>query len=97
MTIIRYFQDQRVLAVLQAQREAHVTGAGVAGSIAECLLHDPKDALLRARWQTVIGRQVPKFCYHLCPGAVAEGLSGPGSDNFWVQLIPSLASWWFLA
>jgi len=29
-------------------------------------------------------------------GAVAEALSGPGTDNLWVQLIPSLLAWWFL-
>ncbi|MFH1763305.1 MAG: hypothetical protein ABIF09_03840 [Gemmatimonadota bacterium] len=29
-------------------------------------------------------------------GAVAEGLSGPGMDNLWVQLLPSLSAWWFL-
>ena len=29
-------------------------------------------------------------------GAVSEGLSPEGTDNLWVQLLPSLASWWFL-
>jgi phytol kinase len=29
-------------------------------------------------------------------GAVAEGLSGPGTDNLWVQLVPSLSAWWLL-
>jgi phytol kinase len=29
-------------------------------------------------------------------GAVAEGLSPEGTDNFLVQLLPSLVSWWFL-
>ncbi|MCJ7629406.1 MAG: hypothetical protein MUO50_13585 [Longimicrobiales bacterium] len=29
-------------------------------------------------------------------GAVAEGLSGPGTDNLWVQLLPSLSAWWLL-
>ncbi len=30
-------------------------------------------------------------------GAAAEGLSGEGSDNFWVQLMPSLTAWWLVA
>ena len=29
-------------------------------------------------------------------GAVAEGASSPGSDNFWVQLLPALSAWWLL-
>jgi len=29
-------------------------------------------------------------------GALAEGLSGEGTDNLWVQLLPSLTAWWFL-
>lgn len=29
-------------------------------------------------------------------GAVAEGLSGSGTDNLWVQLVPSLSAWWLL-
>ena len=29
-------------------------------------------------------------------GAVSEGLSPEGTDNLWVQLLPSLASWWLL-
>ena len=29
-------------------------------------------------------------------GAGAEALSGHGTDNFWVQLIPSLLGWWVL-
>ena len=29
-------------------------------------------------------------------GSVAEGLSGPRTDNFWVQVIPSLAAWWLI-
>jgi phytol kinase len=29
-------------------------------------------------------------------GALSEGLSPGGTDNLWVQLLPSLASWWFL-
>lgn len=29
-------------------------------------------------------------------GAVSEALGGRGSDNFWVQLLPSLAAWWIL-
>ncbi|MGD2120401.1 MAG: hypothetical protein PVJ76_01585 [Gemmatimonadota bacterium] len=29
-------------------------------------------------------------------GAVAEGLSGKGSDNFWIQVIPSLMAWWLV-
>jgi len=30
-------------------------------------------------------------------GALAEGLSGHGTDNLWVQLLPSLLAWRFLA
>lgn len=29
-------------------------------------------------------------------GAFAEGVSGGATDNFWVQLLPSLGSWWLL-
>jgi phytol kinase len=29
-------------------------------------------------------------------GAVSEGLSPEGTDNLWVQLFPSLVSWWLL-
>ncbi|MFO8175622.1 MAG: hypothetical protein R6T96_15145 [Longimicrobiales bacterium] len=29
-------------------------------------------------------------------GAVSEALSWKGTDNLWVQLLPSLASWWLL-
>jgi phytol kinase len=29
-------------------------------------------------------------------GSVSEGLSPEGTDNLWVQLLPSLASWWIL-
>ncbi len=29
-------------------------------------------------------------------GAIAEGLSGGNADNFWVQLLPSLAAWGIL-
>jgi dolichol kinase len=29
-------------------------------------------------------------------GALAEALSGSGTDNFWVQLGPSLLAWWLL-
>jgi phytol kinase len=29
-------------------------------------------------------------------GALAEGLSGRRTENFWVQLIPSLTAWWIL-
>jgi dolichol kinase len=29
-------------------------------------------------------------------GAVSEALSGRGTDNLWVQLLPSLTAWWFL-
>jgi dolichol kinase len=29
-------------------------------------------------------------------GALSEGLSGRGTDNLWVQLLPSLTAWWFL-
>ncbi len=29
-------------------------------------------------------------------GSLAEGLSGPRTDNFWVQVIPSLAAWWLI-
>lgn len=29
-------------------------------------------------------------------GALSEGLSPEGTDNLWVQLLPSLVSWWFL-
>ena len=29
-------------------------------------------------------------------GALVEGLSGEGTDNFWVQLVPALAAWWLL-
>jgi len=29
-------------------------------------------------------------------GALAEGLSSPGTDNFWVQVLPSLLAWGFL-
>lgn len=30
-------------------------------------------------------------------GAAAEGLSSSGTDNFWVQVIPSVVSWWCLS
>ena len=29
-------------------------------------------------------------------GALVEGLSGGRTDNFWVQLVPSLTAWWIL-
>jgi len=29
-------------------------------------------------------------------GAVAEGVSAPGSDNFWVQVLPSLSALWLV-
>ena len=29
-------------------------------------------------------------------GGVSEALSGRGTDNLWVQLLPSLTAWWFL-
>ncbi len=29
-------------------------------------------------------------------GALAEGLSGHGTDNFWVQLAPSITAWWLV-
>jgi phytol kinase len=29
-------------------------------------------------------------------GALAEGISGPGTDNLWAQLVPSLGAWWIL-
>jgi dolichol kinase len=29
-------------------------------------------------------------------GSFAEALSGQGSDNLWVQLLPSLLAWWLV-
>ncbi len=27
-------------------------------------------------------------------GSIAEGLSGEGTDNFWLQVVPSIGAWW---
>ena len=48
----------------------------------------------------LLGHSLPQFLSVglLCGavGALVEGLSGDGTDNFWVQLAPALAAWWTL-
>ena len=54
---------------------------------------------------TVIATSLLGYPFHqavgaglLCggSGAVAEALSGPATDNFWTQIVPTLVAWWWL-